>query len=89
MLLTILALEYGENYNDAFNLIVGNSLEIEWSNAFPDVFNNGGFNYVVGNPPYVSLKNMSEEVKQSLKKWETAKYGNTDLYIVFYELALK
>lgn len=89
VLLTILALEYGENYNDAFNLIVGNSLEIEWSNAFPDVFNNGGFNYVVGNPPYVSLKNMSEEVKQSLKKWETAKYGNTDLYIVFYELALK
>lgn len=89
VLLTILALEYGENYNDAFNLVVGNSLEMEWSGVFPDVFSNGGFNYVVGNPPYVSLKNMTDEVKQSLIKWETAKYGNTDLYIVFYELALK
>lgn len=88
VLLTILALEYGENYNDTFNLLVGNSLEIDWTNTFPDVFNNGGFNYVIGNPPYVSLKNMSEKVKQSLAKWETANYGNTDLYIVFYELAL-
>lgn len=89
VLLTILALEYGENYNDNFNLIVGNSLDIEWSRIFPEIFNNGGFDYVIGNPPYVSLKNMSINVKGSLQKWKTAKFGNTDLYIVFYELALK
>ncbi len=89
VILTILALEYGEDYNDTFNFVVGNSLAIKWEESFSEVFNDGGFDYVVGNPPYVSLKNMSDNVKDSLKNWETAKYGNTDLYIVFYELALK
>lgn len=88
VLLTILALEYGENYEDSFNLIAANSLSLNWNQQFPSVFDNGGFDYVVGNPPYVSLKNMSEDVKSSLVTWKTANHGNTDLYIVFYELAL-
>ncbi len=89
ILLTILALENGENYNGPFNFVTANSLELAWNEKFSDVFANGGFDYVVGNPPYVILKNMSDAVISSLINWKTAKHGNTDLYIVFYELGLK
>ncbi len=89
VILTILALEYGENYTGTFNLMISNALSLDWKKSFPNIFKNEGFDYIVGNPPYVSLKNMSDEVKESLNHWETAGYGNTDLYIVFYELAMK
>lgn len=48
----------------------------------------GEFNYVVGNPPYIRIHNLDEETRQKIK---TANFagGNTDLYIVFYELGLK
>ncbi|MDO5560914.1 MAG: N-6 DNA methylase [Oscillospiraceae bacterium] len=88
VLLTILALEHGENYERSFNLRVANSLSTNWTLEFPNVFKYGGFDFIIGNPPYVSLKNMTEDVRQSLASWKTSNYGNTDLYIVFYELAL-
>lgn len=88
VLLSILALENGEEYDGEFNLITSNSLELNWELTFPTVFLHGGFDYVIGNPPYVSLKNMSDDVRMSLNSWMSSKCGNTDLYIVFYELAL-
>ena len=88
VILTVLALENGENFNGKFNLLVSNSLNLDWKKTFSNIFRKGGFDYIVGNPPYVSLKNMSSEVKDSLNQWKTASYGNTDLYIIFYELAM-
>lgn len=35
------------------NVKSGNSLLINWQETFPDVFKNGGFDVVIGNPPYV------------------------------------
>ena len=74
-----------------------------WENEFPQVFNTslregttkqsantkGGFDVVIGNPPYVNIENLDKTVKKYLfDKYNTVK-GRTDLYIAFTELILK
>ncbi len=34
----------------------------DWEEAFPYVSNKGGFDYVIGNPPYVEVKNYNVEL---------------------------
>ena len=46
------------------------------------------YDAVVGNPPYVRAKNISDSVKPYLKEWSVV-VGNVDLYIPFYEIAVK
>ena len=37
-----------------------------WRKAFPDAFKQGGFDCVIGNPPYVKKEHLSEETTASL-----------------------
>lgn len=60
-----------------------------WEETFPTVFENGGFDYVVGNPPYVEVKNyninlpyMAEYIK---KMYTSSHNGKIDLSIPFIE----
>src|SRR5580698_78428 len=47
------------------------------------------FDYIIGNPPYVSIYNFSEKEKREYRAvYETAK-GRFDLYLLFFERALK
>lgn len=64
----------------------------DWQQAFPEVFDQGGFDYVVGNPPYVEVKNyninlplMAVYVK---KVYASSKNGKIDLAIPFIERAV-
>ncbi|WP_445749614.1 Eco57I restriction-modification methylase domain-containing protein [Polaribacter sp.] len=80
------------------NIKCGNSLiddpavagekAFNWQNAFPKVFEKGGFDVIIGNPPYLRVQGIKENhLKQSLfleKKYLTAK-GRYDLYIIFIE----
>jgi len=55
-----------------------------WQKEFPEVFTKGGFDVVIGNPPYVS-RNMNESLKEALKsKYQTAQY-QLELYVAFIE----
>jgi hypothetical protein len=60
----------------------------DWPAAFPEVFAQGGFDVVVGNPPYVR-----QELLTPFKPWLEAHYeafhGMADLYVYFYELGLR
>ena len=83
------------------NIKCGNSLcddetiaenkAFNWNNEFKEVFDNGGFDIVIGNPPYVSsqIKNLSEDEKQSEKKYlkenYITAYKSYDLYVLFIE----
>ena len=57
----------------------------DWHTAFPEVFAQGGFDVVVGNPPYVR-----QELLTPFKPWLEQHYasyhGMADLYVYFYEL---
>lgn len=57
-----------------------------WEKAFPEVFANGGFDCVIGNPPYVMLQilDTKEIFNYSLRKFESAKY-KIDTYQLFVE----
>lgn len=47
------------------------------------------FDYVIGNPPYVSISGLTEEEKaQYRRRFETAS-GRFDLYILFFEKAMQ
>jgi hypothetical protein len=81
----------------ADNIKRGNSLiedknlsewAFSWENEFPHIFAQGGFDIVVGNPPYVSIKSIKEKEKSYfLEKYQTA-IGQFDLYGLFVERAM-
>lgn len=85
ILLSLLAVSNGEDeigFN--FNLEIGNALSFCWKEKNID-----GFDAVIGNPPYVRAKNLSDENKKLLSNWEVTKTGNPDLYIPFFEIGLE
>ena len=87
ILLTLLALSHGEDRDDfEFNLSVGNALNFDW---YKEYTNFNGFDLLVGNPPYVRSKHLSDETKMLMSNWEVTKSGNADLYIPFFEIGLK
>lgn len=59
----------------------------DWKPAFPEVFKAGGFDVVLGNPPYVRQERFSE-CKPYLQTHYACYHGVTDLYAFFYELGL-
>lgn len=86
ILLSLAALEYGEELDDSsFRLYAKDSLSFDFG-SLPGIVANGGFDIIVGNPPYVRSKHIDATSKASLSLWETASTGNPDLYIPFFEL---
>ncbi len=57
----------------------------DWQAAFPEVFANGGFDVVVGNPPYVRQEWLGP-IKPYLQANYRSFHGMADLYVYFYEL---
>lgn len=61
---------------------------LDWKEAFPEVFKQGGFDVVMGNPPYVRQEWLSE-YKTYLQSIYKSYHGMADLYVYFYELGLR
>ena len=70
----------------------GNNQFMLWHTWFYDVFSQGGFDIVIGNPPYIDSETMMKsmpDVRDIYKNtYETAK-GNWDIYVIFFELGMK
>ncbi|PKA12102.1 restriction endonuclease subunit R [Leptospira meyeri] len=60
----------------------------DWKENFSKVFADGGFDVIVGNPPYVRQEILGEEFKTYAKKRYTTYAGTADLYVYFIEKAL-
>lgn len=70
----------------------------EWEEKFPEVFEKGGFDAVVSNPPYVKLQNFRKvhpDMAEFLKTdrfgratYKSTQTGNFDLYLPFIEKGL-
>lgn len=76
--------------------LIGRERFQNWQVSFPGVWKqwksvelNGGFDAVIGNPPYVRQE-LIKEYKPALKRAFAATYdGSADLYVYFYEQGLK
>jgi N-6 DNA Methylase/TaqI-like C-terminal specificity domain len=79
------------------NICCGNAVisfqdnHFNWEEKFPQIFRSGGFNIIIGNPPYVD----SEWMTRYLPSWRqycTRHYksatGNWDLFCIFIEKSL-
>lgn len=60
-------------------------LAFDWEKEFPEVFKNGGFDIIIGNPPYVRQESI-KEIKPYLEQNYRVYTGVSDLYCYFYEL---
>ncbi len=64
----------------------------DWKSEFKEVFAKGGFDAVIGNPPYIRIQAMQEwasnQVEFFKQKYKAASKGNYDIYVVFIEKAL-
>jgi hypothetical protein len=65
----------------------------DWKTGFPDATRAGGFDCVIGNPPYVRIQAMKEwaalEVEIYKELYRSARQGNYDIYVVFLERGLE
>jgi type I restriction-modification system DNA methylase subunit len=81
------------------NIKCGNSLiddpevagdnAFNWEKEFPQIFSKGGFDVVIGNPPYVFARdNFSKEIKQHYSKSFVSAEYQINLYLLFIERAI-
>jgi ribosomal protein L30E len=60
----------------------------DWETEFADVFKDGGFDAVIGNPPYVRIHEMSQNEKKFYADHYVSASNQFDLYQLFYEKGL-
>ena len=64
------------------------SRPFDWRAAFPNVFARGGFDIVIGNPPYVRAETI-KDIKEYLSKNYHVFDSGADLYCYFYERCVR
>jgi len=64
----------------------------DWDTEFAEIMNVGGFDAVIGNPPYIRIQALKEwapiEVEFYKERFKAASKGNYDIYVVFVEKGL-
>ena len=61
----------------------------DWEEEYEEIFKQGGFDVVIGNPPYGYHEIHSEITKNYFKKRYTSSKGSFEHYFIFYELSLR
>ena len=87
---------YPDFYDGQLNLFDDEEMyrinAFDWEDEFPDIMKNGGFDAVIGNPPYIRIQAMKEwapvEVEFYKIRYDSASKGNYDIYVVFVEKGL-
>jgi len=80
------------------NLKCGNSLidnpevaeekAFKWQKEFPEIFKKGGFDVVIGNPPYLRVQGLRDNFEKETKLYENqykSATGRFDVYVLFIE----
>ena len=65
---------------------------MNFDDAFPEVMKRGGFDAIVGNPPYIRIQTLRDTTPESVeyfsRHYAAASKGNYDIYVVFVERAM-
>lgn len=85
----IVGIEKDARYLSAARAAVGGHTAITLEHRDFLTEDNRRFDYVVGNPPYVSITGLSQEEKERYRRLYETAVGRFDLYILFFEQALR
>lgn len=66
---------------------VAGDLAFDWQKAFPQVFAKGGFDIIIGNPPYVRVQNLDYQTIDWLKVNKQTAFKRIDISTLFIEEA--
>ena len=86
ILLSLLALENNEDDDFDFNIIKADTLDFhskQWNQQYSQ------FDVIVGNPPYICSRNLSDETREKILRYEVCQSGHPDLYIPFFQIAFE
>lgn len=64
---------------------IARSLAFHWKEQFPQIFEKGGFDVIIGNPPYVDVKNLPAQTTQYLFSNYSTSENRINLYSIFIE----
>lgn len=71
------------------NIKNNNSLLMDWKEEFPEIFRNGGFDVIIGNPPYGAEVSVSEKDYLRDKLPWASKIRETNTFVYFIENSMK
>lgn len=86
LLSTLAIINNEDNEFYSFNLFTDDTLSFNWHkniNSF------SGFDVIIGNPPYVCSRNLTDDTKKKLSRWDVCSSGNPDLYIPFFQIGVE
>ena len=71
---------FGKDWKDkkAFN----------WEEEFKDIMDNGGFDVVIGNPPYIRIQSLPRDEANYYRDNYNSAFGSFDIYVLFIEQAI-
>ncbi|MCL4386460.1 MAG: N-6 DNA methylase [Cyanobacteria bacterium] len=79
------------------NIRCGNSLiddpniaskkAFNWNEIFKEIMSSGGFDVVIGNPPYIRVQNLLHKEVDYFKEKKLTAFKRIDISILFFELA--
>ncbi|HLE74792.1 MAG TPA: N-6 DNA methylase [Candidatus Bathyarchaeia archaeon] len=68
---------------------VAYSKAFKWKEEFKEILDNGGFDVVIGNPPYVRVQQLKYEEIDFFKAHYNVAHERIDISLMFFELASK
>ncbi len=80
------------------NIKIGNSLiddpnvsdrAFKWEEEFSEIMKEGGFDIVIGNPPYVRIQNLEDTETEYFNNNFKSAFKNYDIYLLFVEKSLE
>ncbi len=60
-----------------------------WAEEFKDIMANGGFDVVIGNPPYVRIQTLPRDEADYYRALYESAFGSFDIYVLFLEEAIR
>ncbi|TFI77057.1 Eco57I restriction-modification methylase domain-containing protein, partial [Carnobacterium divergens] len=92
IIISLFLIENDEDKNNIhFNIIEGDSTAKDIINKFNSLhLKKNGFDFIIGNPPYVKIQDLSSNHKKYLKEnYISCRSGSYNLFYAFIELSIK